>query len=82
MGHQRPALIPLMFATAKIGAILLPLNTNYKSAEIDFALKQSDTETSLINGFRDTDYVQTLYDLIPELRSNRAANLCPRTTRV
>lgn len=71
-----PHWIPLMFATAKIGAILLPLNTNYKSAEIDFALKQSDTENLfLINGFRDTDYVQTLYDLIPELREQPRGEL-------
>jgi len=64
-----PHWIPLMFAAAKIGAILLPLNTNYKSSEIDFALNQSDTENLfLINGFRDTDYVQTIYELIPELK--------------
>lgn len=50
---------------AKIGAVLLPLNTSYKSAEIDFALRQSETENIfLINGFRDTDYVQTIYELI------------------
>lgn len=64
-----PHWIPLMFAAAKIGAVLLPLNTSYKIAEIEFALKQSDTENLfLINGFRDTDYVQTIYDLVPELK--------------
>ena len=64
-----PHWIVLMFAAAKVGAVLLPLNTSYKSAEIDFALQQSDTENLfLVNGFRDTDYVQTIYDLIPELR--------------
>ena len=71
-----PLWIPLMFAAAKIGAILLPLNTNYKSTEIEFALKQSDTENLiLINGFRDTDYVQTIYDLIPELREQQRGRL-------
>ena len=66
-----PHWIPLMFAAAKIGAVLLPLNTSYKSAEIDFALKQSDAgNLFLINGFRDTDYVQTIYDLIPELKEH------------
>ncbi len=64
-----PHWIPLMFAAAKIGAILLPLNTSYRSTELDFALKQSDTENLfLINGFRDTDYVSIVYDLVPELR--------------
>ena len=71
-----PLWIPLMFAAAKIGATLLPLNTNYKSTEIEFALKQSDTENLiLINGFRDTDYVQTIYDLIPELREQPRGRL-------
>ena len=71
-----PHWIPLMFATAKIGAILLPLNTNYKNAEIDFALHQSDAENLfLINGFRDTDYVQIIYDLIPELREHPRGEL-------
>ena len=71
-----PHWVALMFATAKIGAVLLPLNTNYKSAEIDFALRQSDTENLfLINGFRDTDYVQTIYDLIPELREQPRGSL-------
>ena len=71
-----PLWVPLMFAAAKIGAILLPLNTNYKTSEIAFALKQSDTENLiLINGFRDTDYVQTIYDLIPELREQPRGRL-------
>jgi non-ribosomal peptide synthetase component E (peptide arylation enzyme) len=33
-----PLWVPLMFAAAKIGAVLLPLNTNYKTSEIEFAL--------------------------------------------
>ncbi len=71
-----PHWIVLMFAAAKIGAILLPLNTNYKTAEIDFALSQSDTENIfVINGYRDTDYVQILNDLIPELRQQPRGEL-------
>ena len=65
-----PLWIPLMFAAAKIGAVLLPLNTSYRSTELDFALRQSETENLfLINGVRDTDYVQTVYDLVPELKT-------------
>ncbi len=68
-----PHWVVLMFATAKIGAILLPLNINYKSAEIDFALRQSEAENIfVINGYRDCNYVQVLNDLIPELKE------CPR----
>ncbi|MBQ6136133.1 MAG: AMP-binding protein, partial [Kiritimatiellae bacterium] len=68
-----PHWVVLMFATAKIGAILLPLNINYKEHEIDFALSQSETENLfVINGYRDCDYIEVINKLIPELRE------CPR----
>ena len=64
-----PDWVTLMFATASIGAILLTINTNYQAAELDYVLKQSDMENLfLINGVRDTDYVDTVYKLIPELK--------------
>ena len=66
-----PHWIALMFAAAKIGAILLPLNTSYKNAELDFALTQSDAENLfIISGFRDTDYIGIVYELIPELKEH------------
>ena len=65
-----PSWIELMFATARIGAILLTVNTGYKLSEIEYLLKQSDAENIfIINGFRDTDYVESLYTLIPELKT-------------
>ena len=71
-----PHWVVLMFATAKIGAILLPLNINYKSAEIDFALKQSEAENIfVINGYRDCNYVKVLNDLIPELSTTMRGEL-------
>ncbi len=64
-----PDWVTLMFATAKIGAILVTVNTNYKTAEISYLLKQSEAENLfLIDGYRDTDYVATLYQIMPELR--------------
>ncbi len=65
-----PHWVALQFATAKIGAILLTVNTNYKIAELAYLLEQSECENIfIIDGFRDTDYVQTIYDLVPELKS-------------
>ena len=64
-----PDWITLMFATARIGAILLTINTNYRSAELDYVLRQSDMENLvLIDGVRDFSYVDAVYDLVPELR--------------
>ena len=65
-----PHWVVLMFATAKIGAILLPLNTNYREHELDFALTQSDAENLfIISGYRDCDYVATVNKLVPELKT-------------
>ena len=75
-----PYWVALQFATAKIGAILLTVNTNYKSAELDYLLRQSETETLfIIDGFRDTDYVQTLYALVPELKTQERGYLKSQT---
>jgi len=67
-----PYWVVLQFATAKIGAILLTVNTAYRMTEVAYVLEQSDSENLfLIDSFRDTDYVQTIYDLIPELRTHQ-----------
>ena len=64
-----PEWVVLQFATAKIGAVLVTVNTSYKSAELEYILRQSDSSTLfLVRGFKDTDYVETLYSVVPELR--------------
>ncbi|MBF0378287.1 MAG: AMP-binding protein [Desulfamplus sp.] len=71
-----PFWVTLQFATAKIGAILLTVNTNYKKAELEYLLHQSETENLfLIDGFQDTDYINTIYELVPELKTQQRGNL-------
>lgn len=66
----------LMFATAKIGSVLVTINTNYKLAEIEYLLKNADVNTLfLIDGFRDSDYVQMMYELVPELKTQARGSL-------
>jgi len=65
-----PFWVALMFATAKMGAILLTVNTAYKRNELKYLLTNSDADNIFItNGFRDSDYIEILYDLAPELRT-------------
>jgi len=65
-----PFWVALMFATAKMGAILLTVNTAYKRNELKYLLTNSEADNIFItNGFRDSDYIEILYDLAPELRS-------------
>lgn len=62
-----PEWLLAMFATAKIGAVLVTVNTNYKIFEVEYLLRQSDTHTLiLIDGFKDSNYVDILTRLVPE----------------
>jgi fatty-acyl-CoA synthase len=70
----------LMFATAKIGAILVTINTNYKLAELDYLLKNADIHTLfLVDGYRDSDYVQMMFKLVPELKTQARGELKSET---
>ena len=58
------------WATTKIGAVLVTVNTAYKIHEAEYLLKQSDTHTLvMIDGFKDSDYVAIMKELCPELMS-------------
>ncbi|MCG7850956.1 MAG: AMP-binding protein [Methanosarcinaceae archaeon] len=71
-----PDWLTYMFATAKIGVVLVTVNTLYKSHELAYILKQSDMKAlAIIDRFRDTDYVETVYELVPELRTSERGRL-------
>lgn len=63
-----PEWVVLQFALAKIGAVLVTVNTSLRAGEVEYLLKQSESNTLItVTGFRDVDYVQTIYDIVPEL---------------
>lgn len=71
-----PDWMTFMFATAKIGAVLVTVNTNYKNTELEYIMKNADIHTMcMVNGYRDSDYVQILYDLVPELKTTQRGKL-------
>ena len=56
------------WATVKIGAVLVTVNTAYKIHEAEYLLRQSDTHTLVMtDGYKDSDYVGIIKELIPEL---------------
>ncbi|MDA3927908.1 MAG: AMP-binding protein [Prolixibacteraceae bacterium] len=68
-GTNVPDWLTFTFATAKIGAVLVTINTNYKLHELEYLLKNADLTTlCLIDGWRDSDYVGMVNELIPELK--------------
>src|SRR5512145_2597071 len=65
-----------MFATAKIGAILVTVNTSYKLTELEFLIRNADLHTlCIIDGFRDSDYVNMVFELVPELKTSARGEL-------
>ena len=65
-----------IFATAKIGAVLVTVNTNYKNFELEYLLRQSDSTTLiLIDGYKDSNYVDIVNKLCPEIKDSQPGKL-------
>ncbi len=60
------------WATVKIGAVLVTVNTAYKIHEIEYLLKQSDSHTLImVEGAKDCNYGEIIAELCPELNSTQ-----------
>ena len=58
------------WASVKIGAVLVTVNTAYKIHEAEYLLRQSDTHTLvMIEGHKDSDYAGIVRQLCPELNT-------------
>lgn len=72
-----PEWVILQFATAKIGAVLVTINTRYRSSELEYVLRQSDaTALFLESGVGDNDFTAALFHVVPELRRAAPGQLC------
>lgn len=59
-----------LFACARAGMVFVTVNTGYKLHELEYLLKQSDLAClCIIDGWRDSDYVSMVYELVPELKT-------------
>ena len=60
------------WATTKIGAVLVTVNTAYKIHEVEYLLRQSDTHTLIMTeGSKDTHYGKIIAELCPELENKK-----------
>ena len=66
-----PDWLTFLYACAKIGAVAVTVNTNYKQAELEYLCENSDMHTlCIVNGDRGSDdYVNMVYTMLPELRT-------------
>lgn len=77
---NRPEWVTAQFATGKMGAVLVTVNTNYRTAELEYLLKQSDSTTLiLMESFRGTSYIDMIYEIVPELKASQPGCLQSET---
>jgi fatty-acyl-CoA synthase len=71
-----PDYLFLQFAIAKIGAVLVPINTRFRTRDMAYIVSQSDA-TTLISAARSgsADYLAMIEELLPELRQQEAESL-------
>jgi len=71
-----PDWLTFLYATAKIGAVLVTVNTNYKQHELEYLCENSDMHTlCIIDGTWDCDYVEMTYTMLPELKTAQRGHL-------
>ncbi len=72
-----PEWLYTQFSTGKMGAVMVTVNTSYRSFELEYLMKQSDASTLLlIGGVREADeYLKVIYDVCPELKDSEPGKL-------
>ena len=85
--NNRPEWLFLTFAIAKVGAVLVPLNTRYRTDDVAYTVRQSDSGTWIsVDRSGPVDYAAMLSEVLPELTGQdpRAVTIegFPRLRRV
>lgn len=64
------------FASAKIGAVLVTVNTNYQSSELEYLLRQSDSMTLIMaEEYKGTSYIDVLNNVCPLINQSEKGNI-------
>lgn len=75
-----PDWLTFQFAAAKIGVVTVTVNTGYKSHELEYLMKDADLNAlCLIDTWRDSNYIDIVYGLAPELRDQARGYLHTET---
>ena len=70
-----PAWFITFWATTKIGAVLVTVNTAYKIHEAEYLLRQSDTHTLvMIESALDSNYRKIINEICPEIEQTKAGS--------
>ncbi len=65
---ERPEFAISIFAVAKLGAVLVPLDPHLTEAELQYRLRHSEAVCAItVEGFHEVDYLQLFEELLPTL---------------
>ena len=71
-----PDWLTFLYACARIGAVCVTVNTNYKQNELEYLCEHSDMHTlCIIDGTWECDYVDMTYKMLPELKTCQRGKL-------
>ena len=71
-----PDWLTFLHASAKLGAVAVTINTNYKQHELEYLVENADIHTLCITeGVFDGSYIDMTYEMLPELRSSQRGHL-------
>jgi fatty-acyl-CoA synthase len=71
LAQNRSEWIITEFAIAKIGAVLVSVDTNCQPQQLDYLLKQSDSQTLIITaGMKGVEYIEMIHQLCPEVNNS------------
>lgn len=75
-----PHWVSLMFASARIGAVLITVNTSYLAHELEYLLKQSDCQTLFMaSSYKDHDFLKILASVVPQIADQASDSLTSPT---
>jgi len=71
-----PEWVITQFATAIIGAILVTVNPAYRTHELEYCVRDSQSQTLLLIGsFKTSDYLSMFYQVCPEVKTAKAGEI-------
>jgi Acyl-CoA synthetases (AMP-forming)/AMP-acid ligases II len=71
-----PDWLTFLYACAKLGAVAITVNTNYKTHDLAYVLQNSDMDTlCLTDGAAGGNYVDMIYGLVPEIKQSQRGHL-------
>jgi fatty-acyl-CoA synthase len=68
------------FALAKIGVVLVSIDINCKTEQLEYFLRQSDSKSLVMaEGMKGSEYIEMILQLCPEIKEARPGQLTSRT---